>query len=196
MLLGLLFNTYFSQMISPKSHALLIADPFLKEDPFKRSVVYLCTHDNTGSIGFIINKPSGFYLYELINGVSSTDIEVFTGGPVGEDTLHFIHQEPQLIPGGQQIGKSTYWGGDFEKAIDAIKKGTINTDAIKFFLGYSGWSSGQLAGEIKENNWLLAPASQPIIFNTSAEQCWEQSILSLGKDYQELIYYPIDPQLN
>lgn len=183
-------------MITPKAHAFLIADPFLKEAPFKRSVVYLCNHDADGSIGFVINKPSGFFLNELMNGVTAPNIEVFTGGPVGEDTLHFIHQHPQLIPGGQPLGKSIYWGGNFEKAITAINAKKIHSDSIKFFLGYSGWSAGQLTDEINEKSWLLSEASLPIIFNTAPEQCWEQSILSLGKNYQELIFYPLDPQLN
>ena len=86
-------------MIDPASGILLIADPFLKDPNFLRTVVLLCEHQTEGSFGFVLNRPIQNTLDELIPELEGHPIPVFDGGPVQKDSLHFLHQLPDEIPG-------------------------------------------------------------------------------------------------
>ena len=90
-------------MIELREDILLIADPFLKDANFMRTVVYICRHSEDGSFGFVLNKIFEQTLDELINGLEGFPVPVYSGGPVQPDTIHFLHQYPELIPGSYRI---------------------------------------------------------------------------------------------
>ncbi len=175
---------------------LLIADPFLKDPNFKRTVVFLCEHQEEGSFGFVLNKSYEYTLNELVSGLDDLKIPVFYGGPVQIDTIHFLHQYTDLIPGGFEITDGIFWGGDFETAINLIRNKEIDPQRIRFYIGYSGWGSGQLSDELKEKSWLTVQANRKIIFHKKADDIWKDSLRLLGGDYEMMINFPIDPQLN
>ncbi len=184
-------------MIAPAQGILLIADPFLKDPSFTRKVVLLCRHNNAeGSFGFILNKSLGFRLNELLGGLEPIGWEVFDGGPVQKDTLHYIHQYPALLPDSQPLLPGVAWGGDFNLLKEKIWSGEIEQHKIKFFLGYSGWSSNQLADEIETNSWLTVQADERLVMKTNVEDVWKKSLEKLGGKYKQMIHYPTDPQLN
>src|SRR3954470_6017830 len=135
-------------MITPAQGILLIADPFLKDPNFMRTVVFLCEHQDEGSFGFVLNKNYDYTLNELVSGLDDLKLPVYLGGPVQMDTIHFLHQYPDKIPGGFRVADGVFWGGDFEKAIELIKSGEIDESRIRFYIGYSGWGSGQLNDEM------------------------------------------------
>jgi len=112
------------------------------------------------------------------------------------DTIHFLHQYPNDIPGGEEIMKGVYWGGDFTKTVDLIKNGDLDTNKIRFYIGYSGWKDGQLNAEIKEKSWITVEANRKLIFQTTPENVWKESLKHLGGDYEMMIHFPTDPQLN
>ena len=175
---------------------LLIADPFLKDPNFMRTVVFLCEHQEEGSFGFVLNRSYEYTLNELVTGLDDLKIPVFYGGPVQIDTIHFLHQYPELIPGGYEITDGIFWGGEFETAINLIRNKEIDPQRIRFYIGYSGWGSGQLSDELKEKSWLTVQASRKIIFHKKADEIWKDSLRLLGGDYEMMINFPIDPQLN
>jgi putative transcriptional regulator len=179
-----------------QNNRLLIAEPFLKDDHFSRSVIYLLNYDDEGSFGLMLNKPFDYCLHELVNDIDQHDIKVQVGGPVELDTIHFLHQYPDLIPDAQQVSEHLFWGGDFETVKKMIRTKKLDRNKIKFFIGYSGWSKGQLENEMKEKTWLIGSPDVNIIFNTQTDQIWKSAVRSLGRSYAEMIHYPIDPQLN
>ncbi len=183
-------------MIEPAAGILLIAEPFLKDPNFMRTVVLLCDHQTDGSFGFVINRHYEHTLNELMNDMDELPLPVFYGGPVQMDTIHFLHQYPDKIPGSQEVQKGIYWGGDFETAITLLQNGSIDKSKIRFFIGYSGWSDGQLTNELKDKSWLTVEAIRNIVFHKEAEEIWKESLKLLGGDYEQLVNYPIDPQLN
>ncbi len=183
-------------MIQPDPGILLIADPFLKDPNFLRTVVLLCDHKEEGSFGFVLNKKIDQTLDELLENFEGLHIPVYYGGPVQPETLHFVHQYPNLIPEASNIGNDIYWGGNFETVTALIKNNTIALDKIKFFIGYSGWSQGQLNGEIDEKSWLTVAATKKIVFNTQPADVWKGSLKHLGGEYEMMVNFPIDPQLN
>jgi putative transcriptional regulator len=175
---------------------LLIADPFLKDPNFQRTVVFLCEHQDEGSFGFVLNRSYEYTLNELVSGLEDLTIPVFYGGPVQIDTIHFLHQYPELIPGGYEITDGIFWGGDFEMAINLIRHKQIDPQRIRFYIGYSGWGSGQLNDELKEKSWLTVQANRKIIFHKQMDEIWKDSLRLLGGEYEMMINFPIDPQLN
>jgi putative transcriptional regulator len=183
-------------MNTPSPGMLLIAEPFLKDPNFKRTVVLLCEHQDAGSFGFVLNRDYAQTLEDLIPDLAGMDLPVYYGGPVQKDTLHFLHQYPALIPGGFEVADGIYWGGDFDLAIQFLREDKIDREKIRFFIGYSGWTSGQLEEELKEKSWLITPALQKLVFHRKMEEIWKDSLRNMGGEYEILINFPVDPSLN
>lgn len=184
-------------MIPPATGILLIAEPFLKDANFMRSVILLCRHEESeGSFGFVLNSLFHQKLDELIPELDGFDLPVYKGGPVQMDTLHYIHQYPELLSDCVKVTENVYWGGDFELLKTLMQEGLIEREKIRFFLGYSGWENGQLAGEMEEKSWLTIAASSSLIFETGVEEIWKASLIQLGGKYEMMIHFPTDPQLN
>ena len=183
-------------MVEPGSGILLIADPFLKDPNFLRTVVFLCEHREDGSFGFVLNRQYQNTLNELIPELEDYKFPVYYGGPVQQDCIHFLHQYPEEIPGSIEVLKGVYWGGNFDALVDMIKSGKADADKIRFFIGYSGWSDGQLDTELKEKSWLTVQATAELIFHEDYNEIWKDSLKELGGDYEMMINFPIDPQLN
>ncbi len=183
-------------MVDPAAGILLIADPFLKDPNFIRTVILLCEHQKDGSLGFVINKQIEQTIDELISDMEGLKLPVYYGGPVQMNTIHFLHQYPQLIPDSVKVNNEIYWGGNFETVAALIRNNSIDPAKIKFFVGYSGWSNGQLAGEMEEKSWLTVAATSSLTFETPHADIWKESLRHLGGKYEELVNYPIDPQLN
>jgi len=183
-------------MIKPAAGILLIADPFLKDPNFLRTVVLLCEHQEGGSFGFVLNKQIEQTLGELVADLEGCNLPVYYGGPVQMNTIHFLHQCPHLIPESVKVSENIYWGGNFETVAALIKTKSIDLNKIKFFIGYSGWGDNQLLAELEEKSWLTVSANLKLVFNTAYDEIWKGSLQELGGEYEMMINYPIDPQLN
>jgi putative transcriptional regulator len=186
----------FWNMVEPAPGILLIADPFLKDPNFIRTVILVCEHQEQGSFGFVLNRQFNHTLDELVPGLEGHPLTVHYGGPVQKDTLHFIHQCPDLIPESCKVGKDIYWGGNFESVSALIRSNSLDQSKIKFFIGYSGWGTGQLDEEMKEKSWLTLPATRNLVFASKPGEVWKESVCQLGDDYKIMVNFPIDPQLN
>jgi putative transcriptional regulator len=183
-------------MISPSKGVLLIANPFLKDPNFTRSVILLCEHLKEGTFGFVLNQRSPQNLNDLLPDLQEYNFPVYIGGPVQQDALHFIHQYPDLIIGGEEIAEGVYWGGNFESLLIHLKNNDIDPERIRFFVGYSGWTEGQLDNEMKEESWITVMSTRKLIFTTLPENTWGESLNHLGGNYKMMINFPIDPALN
>jgi putative transcriptional regulator len=183
-------------MIDPGSGIMLISDPFLKDPNFMRTVVLLCEHNPDGSFGFVLNRPFKQRLDDFIPELEGFSIPVYYGGPVQPDSLHFIHSLPHLIPEGQPVGDGIFWGGNFQQVIELIRQRDLDLDCIRFFLGYSGWSTGQLDDELNEKSWLTVEGKERLVFHSDPDKIWKEAVKELDEAFHEIINYPIDPQLN
>src|SRR6202012_2279492 len=89
--------------VTPATGRVLISEPFMLDPNFKRSVILLTEYSVEGAMGFVLNHPSEFALGDLLPDLSYADFTVYTGGPVANNTLHFIHCCPEKIPDGIEI---------------------------------------------------------------------------------------------
>jgi len=183
--------------LKPTKGKLLIAEPSLTGDvSFNRSVVLLAEHNEEGSVGFILNKPLEYQISDLITEIS-IPFQVYNGGPVEQDNLYFIHKVPHLIDNSIEISDGIYWGGDFDKTVDLINQKIISEDDIRFFLGYSGWSSLQLDEELSSKSWIvISNEHESQIIKKSSNAFWKEKMVELGGNYLLWSNAPENPSLN
>ena len=179
-----------------KGH-LLIAEPSIIGDlSFNRSIILIADHNPEGSIGFILNKPLEFTLQDLIPEIE-IPFEVYNGGPVEQDNLYYVHKTPELIPNSIEISDGLYWGGDFQKVTELIKKDQLKGEDIRFFLGYSGWETNQLTSELRSNTWILSEnMHRKRIIEKVNTSFWKEKMLELGGDYSIWSNAPENPTYN
>lgn len=175
---------------------ILIADPFLKDPNFFRTTIFLCEHREEGSFGFVLNRRLDYVIGDLMIDLEGCNFPVFYGGPVQQDTVHFLHRCPGLINGGEQVTDDIFWGGEFDELVEMLRSERLSTKDVRLFLGYSGWAEGQLQDEMNEKTWLITSGNSQLVFDTDADSTWKQALRQLGGKYEQLINYPIDPQLN
>ena len=117
---------------------LLISTPeSLSDYYFNRSIIMITEVTDKEVVGFIINKELDYELSDLDDRVLEKGVKIFSGGPVNQDNLYFIHKHPDLIDNSINFFNDLHWGGDFKKSIEMINKLKIDNSSIKFFSGYS-----------------------------------------------------------
>ncbi len=172
---------------------LLVATPLLYDFYFGKSVIILTEHSEEGSVGLILNKKANKQVKELVPSFNDIDLPLFLGGPVNQDQLFFIHNN-SFVEETFSIGNGLFWGGNLQQVIDFINDGIISKDNIKFFLGYSGWSSMQLQNEINTNSWVITkPDNIYNILQNSDNSLWKSIVASLGKEYKKWFVFPTNP---
>lgn len=182
--------------VAPKQGYILIAEPFLAGSYFNRSIILLASCNENGAVGFILNKKVEFPVEDIFVDFPDFDAEIHIGGPVGTDSVYFIHTLGAIIPDSIHIRDDLYWGGDFDALKLHIKLGLVNPHQVRFFLGYSGWESGQLEEEIKENSWLVADISQEELMRINENDMWAESVKAMGGKYKMWENFPENPSLN
>ncbi|MHA7128670.1 YqgE/AlgH family protein [Algoriphagus namhaensis] len=182
---------------NPIAGDLLISEPFLQDQNFVRSVVLLCSHGEEGSFGFVINKPSILRLSEIVEDLDFIDKEVFVGGPVEQNTLHFVYVGEKCLDDSVEVGNGVWWGGSFDELVEKLKLGLMDPHDVRFFIGYSGWGAGQLADEMNEDTWILCHESiNKKSFSYTPEELWKSLLQNMGGEFKLLANYPLDPRLN
>jgi len=180
-----------------KGGQLLLSEPFMPDENFRRTVVLVCEHTpDNGTVGLIINKPINLRLNDIMEDFPAFKGKVFLGGPVGTDTLQFLHSLGNLVEGSVKLAENLYWGGNFEQIKMLMLEEKIKPNDIRFYLGYSGWTVGQLHSELKENSWIITPATHQQIFETPIEVLWREVMRKMGGIYNTMAGYPENPALN
>jgi len=186
----------YRNKLQPERGRLLISEPFLPDPNFERTVVLLCEHNAEGSFGFVLNKPSILKVNEVMEDMVSLDNLVYVGGPVQQDTLHFIHRNVSVI-NAVEIVSNVYWGGDFENLVTLCDTKQLAGGDIRFFLGYSGWGPGQLESELEQDSWIVCDfVTDQLLFDTDPQNMWRKALDNMGGRFSMYSNYPVDPRLN
>lgn len=182
----------------PAQGSILISEPFLQDAYFQRSVVLLVEHNTQGSMGFVLNKKTDLIVNTFFPELEEyPEIPIYLGGPVSANRLFFIHSLGNLIvPDSVKIKDRLYFDGDFEALKRYMQNGHSIEGKVKFFLGYSGWTEGQLGNEINKNSWVVSHAAKENVLLADGESFWKNSLEQLGSNYEAWTKYPKDPYLN
>ena len=182
----------------PAMGSILIASPLLSDYHFARTVILMVTHNEEGSMGIVMNQMfhHDITLNELIPGLDSVPgIPVFKGGPIGRDTIFFIHTITAL-EGALKLNNALYLNGNFGELKQYILQGNPVEGHIRFFAGYAGWSNGQLQREIQENSWMVGKSHSDQLLDYHNAKLWNDSMNGLGQKYSLWAKYPIYPSFN
>lgn len=179
-----------------KKGIIITSRPSLSLDIFNRSVILIVEHSDNGSIGFILNKPTHIPVNIFTSQLESPQI-VYEGGPVEKENIFYLHRRPDLIENSIYVKDDIYWGGEYNDVIYAIKNSLFKEDDIKFYLGYSGWSTSQLEDElINSNAWDIIENYDFDVFNTWENDLWQDSLKKLGGENLLWLNTPFDPSMN
>lgn len=177
--------------------SVLLAEPFMMDQNFKRAVVLLCEHSQEeGTVGFILNKPLEMPLNELVADFPEFEAQVYYGGPVSTNTIHYVHNAGDILDESIEVGRGVFWGGDFSKLKFLITSQLIKPQNIRFFIGYSGWSPGQLADEMTYKSWIPAEMDANYLFKSKPVSLWNQIMYNKGKLYSVIAQMPDEVCLN
>jgi len=167
---------------------LLVAMPGMGDPRFDRSVIFVCAHSKDGAMGLIVNKPTR----EVTLGALAKQLEikadqehsgmrVHMGGPVERARGFVLHSsEYQSKLKTLNIGDAFGMTATLD-VIEDMAAGQGPQDAL-IMLGYAGWGSGQLEGEIAQNGWLTVDASPELVFATEDTGKWAAALATLGID--------------
>jgi putative transcriptional regulator len=186
----------YKNRLTPAKGRLLISEPYLGDPNFERTIILLCEHNTEGSFGFVLNRPAEPMVGDVVEDLRKINAPVYIGGPVQQDTLHYVHRIGDLaeaIP----VGEGIFWGGNFEQLVSWIDLGKVTTPDIRFFLGYSGWSPGQLDEEMGAQSWIVSNnLSRDSLFDMPSAAMWQEVLRQLGGRFRMYSNYPADPRLN
>jgi len=185
-----------SNNLKPKAGRLLISEPFMGDYYFGRSVVLLVEHNEEGSFGVVLNKLIEAPLNEVLKGLPPFDSKIYLGGPVDTSSTFYVHSLGNKIEGSMDIGNGLFWGGDIEIIKEMILLNQLNSNNIRFFIGYSGWEANQLEGELESNSWIVSTETDKSILNLPIKDMWKSCLQNLGSVYNYWSKFPIDPGMN
>jgi len=179
-----------SDLVTP---VLLMAMPQVLDPFFHRSVVLLLHHEDEGSFGFIVNRPTGIKVSEILKGMDvgwqgQGEAVAYFGGPV-QPQLGTVLFAPVLAGGadgadsGEDTATEVFPGIALTQHVgDLSRLAEDPPQRFRLLLGYAGWREGQLLEEILRNDWLTAPVSSDLIFAPDPEQVWADALRSVGID--------------
>jgi putative transcriptional regulator len=170
--------------------SLLVAHPNMLDPNFRRTVLFISAHDpEDGAIGVIINRPLDKSVSDLVTETppqNLADVPVFFGGPVGKNQLMLAAFEWHKGEG-LKLNHHT---------LTAAPEAVSEPSAVRAFLGYAGWSAGQLEAEMKQKAWIVQKPSRATLKFERTSRLWFDIMNKLGPWYRMLAAAPDDPSLN
>jgi putative transcriptional regulator len=165
----------------PAAGRFLVARRALDDPHFRQTVIYLLRHGSTGTMGLIINRPSGLNLSDALSEIDGIDLKsrpLFFGGPVEFTTVSMLirnEQESRLV---EHIAEDVYLSGD-RSVLDRLLSENKPDNALHFYLGHASWLPNQLAREIRNEDWYVIDTDPAVIFSTRPESVWKRLIEKL-----------------
>ena len=168
---------------------LLVAAPMLRDPNFVRSVILIAEHGEGGAMGVVLNRPSETSVGEAVPELASLSAEddpVYVGGPVAMDSVLALAE----VDDPEDASELVLGDVGFVQDPDVIaRRGRI-------FVGYAGWSAGQIEAELEEETWIVVPAEVDDVFSDEPDSLWSAVLRRQGGPLALLATMPPDPSLN
>ncbi len=171
---------------------LLVAHPNMLDPNFRRSVLFISSHEaDEGAMGVIINRPLDKHVSELLvepTPGALADVPVFLGGPVATNQLMFAAFDWE--------GRDSLSLNQNVALEEAHQLAERDQNAVRAFVGYAGWTAGQLENELRQNAWVLQKPSREAFNPERLPKLWFEIMRGLGPWFKMLSAAPDDPSLN
>jgi putative transcriptional regulator len=170
--------------------SLLLAHPAMRDPNFRRTVVLMSAHDAEGAMGVVLNRPLGQRLGEVqgefaLGGLAA--VPLFSGGPVQVDRLLLVVWQTR------SDGFRLHFGIEPERAEQWLAEPGSH---VRAFLGYSGWSAGQLEGELGQSTWVVVQPPADLFAQPGDLGLWRSVLGREGDEWRLLAGEPDDPANN
>ena len=167
---------------SVKDH-FLIATEKMTDSRFSKTVIVMLESNENGAWGFVINKRLGKMPIALLIDPSlntsedrerlfKIDVPVFWGGPVNVKEIFILHSTEYKSETTKNYGNISI-SQDYNVLFDIAENKGPNESLV--ILGYSGWGSGQLEGEMERDHWILSDIDLNIIFDKDSNTKWNKA---------------------
>ncbi|MDD2765642.1 MAG: YqgE/AlgH family protein [Opitutaceae bacterium] len=176
------------QVTSSLAGQLLLAHPAMHDPNFRRSVVLLSVHGDDGAMGVVLNRPLGKQLGDLNAEFAASTlagVPVYQGGPVQTEQLILAAWQPEPLEASFKL----YFGIDVDKA-EALQ-GNEGV-RLRAFLGYSGWTKGQLENELRHHTWVVTPVSPELLERREGQELWRAILGRLSPEWKLMADEPDD----
>ena len=191
--------------IAPAAHrvragTLLLANTDLLEPTFRRSVIYIVEHNDGGTLGVVLNRPSETAVYNVLPQwakLSAKPKTMFIGGPVKRDaalclSVLRVGADPDGVPGLRHVAGRMVMV-DLDADPDSIAP---LVEGVRIFAGYSGWTIGQLEGEIERDDWIVLSALPSDVLVQPRVDLWGRVLRRQPLPLSLLATHPIDISRN
>lgn len=183
-----------------RSGTLLLANTDLLEPTFRRSVIYIIEHNDGGTLGVVLNRPSETAVYNILPQwakLAAKPKTVFIGGPVKRDAALCLGKlrvgvDVAGVPGLRHV-QGRIVMVDLDADPDAVAPAL---EGIRIFAGYSGWTIGQLDGEIERDDWIVLSALPSDVLVEPRVDLWGRVLRRQPYPLSLLATHPIDLSRN
>ena len=151
----------------------LLASPRLGDPRFAQTVVLLLEYDETGALGLVVNRPTELTLQDVLETPLPNSAEhlVFSGGPVEHRRLIALLRSTDAVEGADRVAGDIHASGSVDTLRRMLERDGDAAD-VHTYLGYAGWSPGQLDAELARGDWIVTPADAASIFDTPPADVW------------------------
>lgn len=156
----------------PAAGVLLVAKPDMPDPRFQHSVILLLSHDQDGTVGVIINRPTRFTLKQALPDMPSSNATLYLGGPVELQRILLLARGQPPAGDTHTVAGDIYWSTD-AKVLKALLGKSSAAQQLRVFAGYAGWAAGQLQREIRRGSWRLFEATPDVIFSDDPNSLWD-----------------------
>jgi putative transcriptional regulator len=166
---------------------LLVAMPYMQDSRFNQAVIYVCGHDHLGAIGLMVNKAFPSLTFrELLQQLhvdrppQCPDAPLHHGGPV-EVSRGFVLHSPEYTASSTVVIDDSF---AITSTLEILRRIALNKGPRHYVaaLGYTGWDTGQLEAELRDNAWLVVDPTPELVFNNNLELKWRQAMAHIGVD--------------
>ncbi|MDF0529427.1 YqgE/AlgH family protein [Tsukamurella sp. 8F] len=183
-----------------KIGSVLVSAPVLRDSTFRRTVVYMIEHNDSGSLGVVLNRPSESAVHGVLpqwHDLAAKPKAVFVGGPVNQTSALCLGvvkagQDVQGIRGLQQVSGRVVLV-DLDADVDMMDE---LLDGVRVFAGYSGWGMGQLDDELARDDWIVCESHHTDILVPQRVDLWARVLRRQALPLALLATHPIDVTLN
>jgi putative transcriptional regulator len=159
----------------PRQGVFLVAGRAMPDPRFAKTVILLLEHDTDGSLGLIVNRPTGIALHEALPDLTDTaqpPHQLYAGGPVAMQALLLLVRDVPPKDSLKHIFADVYWSLD-QQALSKFIEQNHNADTLRVYSGHAGWAPGQLDSELIAGGWRLFEADPNLVFHSEPDGLWD-----------------------
>jgi putative transcriptional regulator len=173
---GLLAQSQKPEDLAPGK---ILVTPRQSPDPmFAQSVILLVQYEESGALGLMVNTPTEIHITEALarlKGAKKSPDFVYLGGPVEPEGVLALLRAPGKTPDVTHVARSTYLASNRKVLEDALSEGKRSGE-LRVYLGYCGWTAGQLRAEVSHGGWYIFDPSDDIVFDPKPGSLWKRLI--------------------